>query len=267
MGACGSHTVEPLPLLPSPAPDGSMVRLDLQTDPNLLKEVLDVMVKSFCGSKTAGPEGCLSWALDENGSVGGDPCNPLRDDPSAERIKTMEFIMKFCSAICLKHGCCYALVKDGYVVGATMLTPPSSRSIHALGGCSELLLAMRLGLPKAFMEGESAAKQAAIGTVMSRVHKAHAHYPHWYVYVFAVDGAKQGKGYGRELMEWVSFCADTTGHPAYLETMGPRNVRFYEKNGYEVKETAPIEYKWKGESKKCEFHGGLTVMVRQPVKK
>jgi len=124
---------------------------------------------------------------------------------------------------------------------------------------------VQLGIPAAFTGGESAAKLDALGKIMARVHKTHAHAPHWYVYAFAVDGATQGKGYGRKLMEWVTLCGDTSGHPVYLETMGPRNVRFYERNGFEVKEAAPIEYKWKGATKKCEIHGGLTAMVR-PVK-
>jgi len=142
MGACGSHAVEPLPVLPDA--DSSMVRLDMKTDPALLKEVQDVMTRSFAGSKTAGPEGGLSWTLDENASVGGDPCNPLKEDPSEERMLAMEFIMKFCRAICLKHGCCFALVKEGKVVGATMMTPPSIRGIHALGGCAEIMLSMQV---------------------------------------------------------------------------------------------------------------------------
>jgi GNAT superfamily N-acetyltransferase len=223
------------------------------------------MARSFSGSKMTGPEGVLSWVLDENASVDGDPCNPLIADPDPERKEVFEFVLKFCAAICLKHGCCFALFKGGKVVAATLMTPPSTRAIYKLGGCGEMILAMQLGMPKVFVSGESAVKHAAVDKAMAKAHKMHAHAPHWYIYAIAVDNEAQGKGYGRELMDWVSNCANATGHPAYLETMGPRNIRFYEKNGYEVKETAPLEYKWKGSVKKCEMHGGLTAMVRQPI--
>jgi GNAT superfamily N-acetyltransferase len=100
--------------------------------------------------------------------------------------------------------------------------------------------------------------------VMKEGHKKWAHDPHWYVYSIGMDAEKQGKGYGRKLMSFISSIADATELPVYLETHGPRNRRFYENNGYVVKEGKILEHKG---SKSLDKHEGFLIMVRPPSKK
>ncbi len=57
---------------------------------------------------------------------------------------------------------------------------------------------------------------------------------HWYVMALGVDPEKQGLGAGRALLAHVARLADSARVPCYLETAEPRNVDFYQKNGYGI---------------------------------
>jgi GNAT superfamily N-acetyltransferase len=57
---------------------------------------------------------------------------------------------------------------------------------------------------------------------------------HWFVSIFAVAPDAQGQGHGATLLRWINRCADHAGVPVLLETVGARNVRFYEGSGYAV---------------------------------
>lgn len=60
--------------------------------------------------------------------------------------------------------------------------------------------------------------------------------PHWYLWAFGVEPGRQGGGIGGALLEPVLARADASGTPCYLETHTERNVRFYERHGFEVAE-------------------------------
>jgi ribosomal protein S18 acetylase RimI-like enzyme len=62
----------------------------------------------------------------------------------------------------------------------------------------------------------------------------HPHFPHWYLPWFGVDGARQGKGLGGELMRHCLAIVDQDHLPAYLESPNPRNISFYERHGFEA---------------------------------
>jgi GNAT superfamily N-acetyltransferase len=60
--------------------------------------------------------------------------------------------------------------------------------------------------------------------------------PHWYLEVVGVDPNAQGLGVGTRLLEPVLDLADEAGHTCYLETMTERNVGWYRRLGFEVRE-------------------------------
>jgi ribosomal protein S18 acetylase RimI-like enzyme len=64
----------------------------------------------------------------------------------------------------------------------------------------------------------------------------HPAQPHWYLEVVGVDPTAQGLGIGTRLLEPVLALADETGQPCYLETMTARNVVWYQRLGFEVRE-------------------------------
>ena len=67
-----------------------------------------------------------------------------------------------------------------------------------------------------------------------KLHKRHAPESHWYLWAIGVDAASQGRGIGGKLLEAVLMRASGEGTACYLETGSERNVRFYEKHGFEV---------------------------------
>ena len=66
------------------------------------------------------------------------------------------------------------------------------------------------------------------------LHARYAPEPHWYLWAIGVDPASQGKGIGSRLIKPILKRADAGGTACYLETEMARNVRFYEKHGFEV---------------------------------
>ena len=68
----------------------------------------------------------------------------------------------------------------------------------------------------------------------SRVHEARMQGPHWYLELLGVEPSCQGQGIGGRLIQPTLAQADADGLPCYLETGTEKNVRFYEKHGFEV---------------------------------
>jgi ribosomal protein S18 acetylase RimI-like enzyme len=62
--------------------------------------------------------------------------------------------------------------------------------------------------------------------------------PVWYLQAFGVSPEAQGQGIGSRLILPDLMQADTNGQSCYLETGTERNVRFYERFGFEVREAA-----------------------------
>ena len=58
---------------------------------------------------------------------------------------------------------------------------------------------------------------------------------HWYLWILGIDTSQQGRGLGVLLMEPVLARCDLDGIAAYLESSNPRNVPFYERQGFEVR--------------------------------
>jgi GNAT superfamily N-acetyltransferase len=58
--------------------------------------------------------------------------------------------------------------------------------------------------------------------------------PHFRLEFFGVVPERQGTGLGTALIDHGHRRADELGLSTYLETFADRNVRFYERRGYEV---------------------------------
>src|SRR5688500_13851727 len=71
-------------------------------------------------------------------------------------------------------------------------------------------------------------------SVLEQMDSVHPTYPHWYLPWFGVEGARQGKGLGGELMRSCLGFVDHDHLPAYLESPNPRNISFYERYGFAV---------------------------------
>ncbi len=73
-----------------------------------------------------------------------------------------------------------------------------------------------------------------IFAILEQMDAAHPTFPHWYLPWFGVDSARQGRGIGSKLMQNCLTLVDQDHLPAYLESPNPRNIPFYERQGFEI---------------------------------
>jgi GNAT superfamily N-acetyltransferase len=67
--------------------------------------------------------------------------------------------------------------------------------------------------------------------------KVHPKDLHWYLSVLGVDPRRQGEGLGGRLLDHVLDRLDHEGIPAYLETDKERNLAWYARRRFELRET------------------------------
>ncbi len=91
-------------------------------------------------------------------------------------------------------------------------------------------------VPRAVLRFSKDAR-ARLGDLATYLNKAHGQAVrgrHWQLVVLAVDPPMQGRGVGTQLIQPGLRRADAEGLPCYLDTQNDRNVRFYERFGFEL---------------------------------
>lgn len=71
---------------------------------------------------------------------------------------------------------------------------------------------------------------------MAAAHERFVPGPHWYLMVLGVEPAHQGQGAGSALIAPTLARADAEGLPCYLDTAKERNLAFYRRHGFEVRD-------------------------------
>lgn len=69
---------------------------------------------------------------------------------------------------------------------------------------------------------------------LSSLKLRHPTYPHFFLYILAVEPEYQGRGIGSALMQPVLAQCDQEGIPAYLENSKEQNLALYERNGFQT---------------------------------
>jgi len=87
------------------------------------------------------------------------------------------------------------------------------------------------------LAGERAAAQEAAEAALAPYRPSE---PVWFLGTVGVDPAHQGAGLGRAVLAPGIAAAEAAGLPAFLETTGERNRRFYEALGFRVVATVEI---------------------------
>jgi len=72
------------------------------------------------------------------------------------------------------------------------------------------------------------------------VHRRIVPDPHWYLVLLGVEPDRQKNGIGSALLEYGLGIADEGRFPVYLETAEKKNLRFYCKHGFEVREQSAL---------------------------
>jgi ribosomal protein S18 acetylase RimI-like enzyme len=111
------------------------------------------------------------------------------------------------------------------------------------------VLRARLRLGRRIME-----RYEAVNAEVVALQKRLAPFPHWYLFLLAVDPSFQGKGFARHLLESGLSRLDVIRMPCYLETFRSDTAGMYEKFGFRALE------------ERCLATGKLKVfcMLRQP---
>jgi ribosomal protein S18 acetylase RimI-like enzyme len=69
-----------------------------------------------------------------------------------------------------------------------------------------------------------------------KIHHRNVTIPHWYLFSMGVGKEYQGKGFAGKMLNPVFNYFDQAGHPCYLETHNPQNIKFYEHYGFTLVE-------------------------------
>jgi ribosomal protein S18 acetylase RimI-like enzyme len=77
--------------------------------------------------------------------------------------------------------------------------------------------------------------------IFDQRHRHHMPRPHFYLLALGVDPPAQGQGIGSRLIRPVLERCDERNTPAYLETVGEPNQRFYERHRFAVVERVPLK--------------------------
>jgi ribosomal protein S18 acetylase RimI-like enzyme len=100
--------------------------------------------------------------------------------------------------------------------------------------CGFLLTAFKLGFRNYLKSMEC---EEFVGTTQMALMKNR---PHYYLWGLAVDPRKKVQGIGSALMQPVLAQANVQKMPIYLETHDEKNVRYYQKHGFELLYTTRI---------------------------
>jgi ribosomal protein S18 acetylase RimI-like enzyme len=127
----------------------------------------------------------------------------------------------------LRHGDICGAVDGDRLVGVAVWLPPGRYPLGTRRKLAALpfLLRVLLAAPRSF---------PALARLGANVERAFPSGRHWYLEVVGVDERARGKGIGGQLLEPVLGAADRDGVACYLETDLERNVRWYERLGFQV---------------------------------
>jgi GNAT superfamily N-acetyltransferase len=76
----------------------------------------------------------------------------------------------------------------------------------------------------------------AMMSALTAIEKVHPTEEHYYLEVLGTRKDRQSKGTGSAVINAVLERCDEEGLPAYLESSNPRNIPFYARHGFEVRE-------------------------------
>ncbi|MBA3276744.1 MAG: GNAT family N-acetyltransferase [Chloroflexia bacterium] len=163
----------------------------------------------------------------------------LRDEPGfasvvpdpVRRAQVMGVLLKILVRDAFPFGNVWIARDNGHIVGTAIWYAPGDFPMTAL---RQLRIAPAM-LPM-LRFGRSMVTR--LGQMEENAKAAFPNDPCWYLAALGVDPERQGQGTGSRLMEAALAEIDTNREAAYLETGEEINVCFYERFGFEVRESA-----------------------------
>jgi len=247
---CESFGNEALSRLPKTKTENTDKGLRLvRLTPAEMDEALDVSVASFCGTASTDPEQGFAWAL------GSAFQEKAFDDP--DRMSFLRWIHKWCFIIAVNYGMLLGArdAASGALLAVTFVLTPGNTHASSVPSFPAALCSPSFGSAMLKIGGGPPHEEAAdkypgcdermkvMDKMMSVAHPTHAPGLHYYVWVMAVSPAAQGKGCCRFIFDAVSELADLDKVECYLETVGERNIKVYERLGYDhVKDYSSADF-------------------------
>jgi GNAT superfamily N-acetyltransferase len=81
------------------------------------------------------------------------------------------------------------------------------------------------------LDREQLTRLVRLNTLVDEIHPDE---PHWYLGMIATTAASQGTGAGTRMLRHTLRLVDDQRLPSYLESTNPRNIPFYQRNGFSV---------------------------------
>lgn len=221
---------------------------------------VDVTTRSFAGTATSAPEYLLDWAL-------GDELKEQWDNP--DRVKHVGWALKLAIQCALRHGPKRAVFlasapgTDAPGAACTVRFLPGKLSVGAEGWMYMWEMIRRSGMPTFDTKNGMDRRFQAAEDAINAAHVKHAPGPHINVQLMAVAPEHQGKKLTSVLMRAVNKVADKHGWPCYLETSGLRNVKVYQRFGYETVERVTVRDPKKPDAP---TYDDFYAMIRSPSK-
>ncbi len=148
------------------------------------------------------------------------------EDP-ADRFEVLRTAMfRPAAAAAQRTGQGYLLAgADGAVVGVALWNPPETGFFSATEGEA---------IRTAFAEGGSAGCLRRLGALGEMIGQHHPAGSHFHLQFLGVTKDQRGQELGAQLVEPVLQRCDQDGLVAQLASSNPRNVSFYQRQGFEV---------------------------------
>jgi ribosomal protein S18 acetylase RimI-like enzyme len=146
--------------------------------------------------------------------------------PNAQRrSRVLPVLFRIVVRYCLRYGAIYTT--SGTEGVACCLPPGQTTTSGRLALISLSAPPLQLGLTglRRFLRASAVAEVA---------HTRAAPGAHWYLWALGVDPACQGRGFGGQLVQTVLRRARAQGLQCYLDTENPRNVPFYQRDGFRL---------------------------------
>jgi ribosomal protein S18 acetylase RimI-like enzyme len=175
-----------------------------------LNQMVDVLARAFCGNP-------LNRAV-------------VRSDDPDRCFRSNRHSMRTLLPMARQHGQVLAAILGGELAGGLVASPPGQFPLPPPP------LMDRLRSLK--HQGWSVARRWRM--VFEALDAIHPVEPHWYLGVLGVDRLARRRGLGAALLSRWLADVDRDDMPAYLETDGEENVRFYERAGFVLERETSI---------------------------
>jgi len=129
----------------------------------------------------------------------------------------------------MPFGECTVALAAGRIVGAAAWLPP-----EGMPRSKGRDLALQARIVRPLLAGRHQITGLGLLDAVGRLHPHDP--PHWYLALLGTDPLLQGRGVGGQLLAPVLARADAEGVGAYLETQKERNLVYYRRFGFEVRD-------------------------------